>query len=179
MRLSSVIFFLTIVLQSRAQSYNDTVSDSIINEFMETVLTSSAPYESVFNKLPKKVFYKAIHIGQANWHSKMDTAFEKKFKDLYRYDSVLSKQDFTFFKDQYYSMKDTTWNFSTTRIKLKKKYKPGYFKYSIPLFTKDFKRAILWRYYYRGPLYAYSELHIYKFENGKWVIERLVGGWMS
>ncbi len=85
------------MLQSRAQSYNDTVSDGIINKFMEAVLTSSADYKSVFNKLPKKVFYKAINIGKANWDSKMDTTFEEKFRELYRYDSVLSKEDFKFF----------------------------------------------------------------------------------
>ncbi len=176
-----LLYFATISFGIKAQSYNSIVSDSIIHDFIKSVLFNNESYQSIFNKLPKNIYYKPIHIGKADWDmlNPKDTIFEIKFQDLHKFDSIFSKQDFEFIKNQYSSLKDTIWKLTFKQIKLKKKYRPKYFKYSIPLFAKDFKHAIFWRYYYRGPVSAYSELHIYKWENGKWLIEFIISGWMA
>ena len=147
---------------------------------MESVLFGKEPYGSIFNKLPKKVYYKPIHLGEANWDIlNKDTTFEVKFRDLLKFDSIFSKQDYDFIKRQYYSLKESIWKLSFKKIRFVKEKKAKIFEYSVPLFSYDYKRAIFWRFYYKGPVWAYSELHAYKLVNGKWVIDFIISGWIA
>ena len=177
-----IILFLICSLRIFAQSYNEYVNDQEINQFMIEVLTSKESYGSAFNKTNKKVYYKPIHIGQANWSifekSYENFDFKIRFKKLFER-SDLNKTDLSFMENQYQTIKETEWNFVPQKIKFKKKYRKNYFKYSIPIFNKDKTLAIMWRYQYCGSLCAYSELHIYELKNGNWKIKELIEGWIS
>jgi hypothetical protein len=147
---------------------------------MVEVLTRKESYSSIFNKLPKRIYFKPIHIGKANWRlsDSENYDFELVFDKLY-HDSDLSKEDLEYMKSQYVSTNETTWNFKHKKLKLKKRHRAGDYQYSVPLFTRDGTRAIMWRYKYCGSLCAYSELHMYNLKNGKWEITELIHGWMS
>ena len=164
------------------QSYNTIVSDEQINGFMIQVLTNPENNENAFSSSNKKVYYKPIHIGKANWSisekSYNNYDFEIRFKKLFHRED-LNKNDLTYMKEQYESIKTTKWNFDNKNLILKKKYKKNYFKYSIPIFNKDKNLAIMWRYKYCGSLCAFSEVHIYELKNGRWKIKELIEGWMS
>ena len=158
------------------------MNDKEINQFMIEILTSQEPYASAFNKTSKRIYYKPINIGQANWSisekSYENFDFEIRFKKLYER-SDLNKNDLSFMENQYQTIKETEWNFEHQKIRFKKKYRRNYFKYSIPIFNKDKTLAIMWRYKYCGSLCAYSELHIYELKDGVWRIKELIEGWIS
>ncbi|MBB6682435.1 hypothetical protein H4O20_13375 [Aequorivita sp. 609] len=158
------------------------MNDKEINQFMIEVLTSKEPYGSAFNKTNKKVYYKPVHIGQANWSifekSYENFDFKIRFKKLFERED-LNKSDLFFMENQYKTIKKTEWKFEHRKLKLKKKYRKSYFKYSIPIFNKDKTLAIMWRYQYCGSLCAYSELHIYELKDGVWKIKELIEGWIS
>jgi hypothetical protein len=165
------------------QSYNDALDDKSINDFMIGVLTSKVPYESRFNKLPKRIFYKPIHIGEAGWNflKKEDARklpFDKIFYQLLSKEKF-SEEDLAFLRAQYNTIKDTTWNFTHRSIIFKKKHRINYFEYSIPLFNKQRNIAVMWRYTYCGSLCMYSELHTYELFDGKWVIKEFIAGNMA
>ena len=178
----TIIIFLICLYRIDAQLYNEYVNDKQINQFMIHLLVTKTTYKNAFNKDFKKIYYKPIHIGKANWsmYDKLNEnlSFEVRFKKLFKR-SDLNKNDFDFMKNQYQTIKDTEWNFEHRKLKLKKIYRKNYFKYSIPIFNKDMTLAIMWRYKYCGSLCAYSELHIYEFKNGKWKIKELIDGWIS
>ena len=175
------IYILLIPNVGNGQTYSTIVSDSIISSFMSDVLTSQQPYESAFNKLPKKVYYKPIHIGNANWDYRDlsdSVAFVDKFYELLKKVN-LSNEDIDFLEKQYFGIKDTTWNLNINKVSFKKKYRKKRFKYSVPLFNKDYTLAVFWRYYYCGSLCAYSELHTYRLVGNKWILDILITGWIS
>lgn len=163
------------------QTYSEVVSDSVISKFMSDVLITQAPYESAFNKLPKKVYYKPIHLRDANWDFRNlpdTTGFSVKFDALLRKVN-LSNEDIEFLAKQYLAIKDTTWNLNIEKVSFKKKYRKKHFKYSIPIFNKDYTLAVFWRYQYCGSLCAYSELHTYRLVGGNWILDKLIDGWIS
>ncbi|PTX14354.1 hypothetical protein C8N40_11118 [Pontibacter mucosus] len=176
-----VLILLFVNIPAFSQTYNALVPDSVITKFMQDVLTNKEPYQSAFNKLPKKVFYKPISLKTASWDLRelpSETEFEIKFDKLLE-KVELTKEDVAFLKAQVNGFNDTIWNLAIPRISLKKKHKKNYFVYSVPIFTKDFKKAVFWRYMYCGSLCAYSELHTYKLYKGKWVIDEYIAGWIS
>lgn len=183
MKITGIIILTLLLSNFRAfgQTYNEVVPDSIIVNFMNDILTSEEPYQSAFNKLPKKVFYKPIHLKDANWDFRDlpdSTSFEIKFEELLK-KVELTQEDINFLQNQYSGIIDTTWQLSIKKVSFKKKYRKKQIKYSIPIFTADYQTAIFWRYLYCGSLCAYSEVHTYKLVNGKWELDLLIQGWIS
>ncbi|MBL7851793.1 MAG: hypothetical protein JNN04_12895 [Cyclobacteriaceae bacterium] len=173
------LFIILSQLNCVAQTYSKVVPDSIVEAFVFEVLHSKEPYSSIFNKLPKRIYNKPIHIGSASWTFETDTAFQAVFKILYTGEHALPSEDVVYIQKQYYGIKESAWAFKSSNLKFKKKRGRRIYEYSIPLFTKDHDKAIFWRYWSGGPLYAYSELHLYSRINGVWKIDKILAGWIS
>lgn len=179
MRKIVLCFLVFTPITCAAQTYSKVVPDSIIEKFVLEALHLKESYGSIFNKLPKRVYNKPIHIGSASWTLGSDTSFHAVFKMIYDGEHALPSDDVAFIREQYYGIKESSWGFKSADIKFKKKRGRRIYEYSIPLFTRDCNRAIFWRYWSGGPLYAYSELHLYTRVNGSWKLEKILAGWIA
>ncbi len=68
---------------------------------------------------------------------------------------------------------DSLWNYIID------KYNGGYYSINRPIFNKAFNKAYINFGYKCGDYCGYSSSYIIKKENGKWVIEELLGFWES
>lgn len=126
--LITILAFLLYSICVKSQSYNNVLADEEINQFMVEVLTRKESYWSIFNKRPKRIYFKPIHIGKANWQlsESKNCDFEIVFDKLY-HRSDLSKEDLEYMRSQYVSIVETTWNFNYKKLKLRKRHRGGAF----------------------------------------------------
>lgn len=180
-----LLLFLTclISVQIKSQTYSNVILDKNIVDFIQWKIEDSSHTSKLMNKFPRKVFYKPTNWSKANWNVNelsYDTlSFERKFKEILKLDTIFTPQDFIFFKKQYYGQKDTVWKINSGKIRFKENININFFKYTIPIFSVDYKYALVWEYFYCGRLCAYSNLYIYKFVDNKWIEYLWINGWIS
>lgn len=106
MKLLILIMFCWIQAQGYSQTYSDVIPDSYIIDFAKWEMEDSVQNSKLMNRFPRRIFYKPVSWHEANWDVNESSGspidFESKFLEILRLDSIFSKDDFDFFKKQYY-----------------------------------------------------------------------------
>ena len=141
-------------------------------------------YLSAVSAAIRRTRKSSLHWGLADWDGRWDRSEDVIFstKFILTIDSLeeyFTKEDLQFFEDQYNGQIINDWNIKSRNSRFKESFKIDYYEYSIPLFSKDFKSAIFYRYYVCGSLCGYSALWIYQWDGEKWVRTKRIKGWMS
>ena len=198
-RLIYIFFLFGLTIQTRAQTYNSIVSDSIIENFMVWEIDNSGKYSTDSKFFKKKVNTYVIHwdnaiislIESAISPNSFENQFEQMiyqdksysstyYKELKRIPEIVDEADIDFLKLQYENAeRNKQWKFNSEKVRLKRNSNNNYYTYSTPLFNKEYTIAILYKEFFCGSVCAYGHLNIYMKENGQWKLYKSIFCWQS
>lgn len=102
------------------------------------------------------------------------------FKRKNHMDTLFSAEDKTFLLEQCRAQKDTLWNSNFKNVKIERTSRINQYYYSMPIFSKNRKVALVRKMFYCGNLCAYGGiLVLVKEEIGTWRLLKTVNGWIS
>ena len=167
--------------QSKINTYNSIVSDSIINSFVQDIIRHSESFR--FGRI-KNLQRKIVNLNEVDWSyealmtdNNHEEEAELLIDRLSQYDTIFNQQDFDFIKNQLIKPTNSEWNKSTFP-KILSNSKKAY-EFSIPYFSKDLMIAIFWISKYRSPQNSWGNLSIYQYKDGKWELLIYIDGFIS
>lgn len=188
---NGILFFSS---NSVGQTYSSVVSDQEITGFLNWLTI----YDIRLGEEHKGE--KSVSIEIVDWQIShfipKDSAIKMLgnyyYSDLYLYkeyagtDTIFLQEDREFLYNQFKAIKDSVWHdtFENSEVLNKNEYKPEiyyrYYKYSIPLFSKDKQYVIVQRDYLCGRLCGYGGCFVYrKVGDHKWEYVTGVNVWLS
>ena len=184
MRTALILYFALISNFLFGQTYNSVILDSEIEAFIQWEINNTPKYGED-RKLGKKVLYykpESWKTAQTNMYGPFsDTlSFEDKLYLFLEQDTIFSKEDKVFMSEQYDSELINEWKIKFNNCRYTKRFGKNNHQITIPLFSKDLKKVLFWKYFYCGSVCAYAQLYIYKKNEEKlWVLIGTHGFWMS
>ena len=175
------IFIIFFQLNCFGQTFSDIISDFEITSFLKWEIKNSKKY----NEESAISFRRRIDPSIFKWqtqHFEIDdeskySSFEYLFSDENGLDTIFERE---FFIKQSKAINTETWSKKIRRAKFiddKGKY---YYKYSIPLFSKDKSFVILKKEFFCGDICAYGGIYLYKkINNNKWEKIQVIKNWVS
>lgn len=157
------------------------------NQPIKTYQPDTNQIKSFFSQIDDSVLTKGSFLL-------VDTV-QLKWKNLFvqttSYQKALSSSDIDFIANQIEQTPATIWTnsmFDSARIvsnsyitsfNKRTAWIPIHYKFSFPYFTKDKKHCILYYDKYCGSLCAEQSLRLYKYENGKWTLIKVLFSFVS
>ena len=92
---------------------------------------------------------------------------------------IFNNNDIEYMKEQFENELKNNWTFETKKSKLKNRLKKDFYSYTIPLFSKDKSKAIIYKEFYCGSLCAYGTIEILEKKDNKWNFYDSMFLWMS
>jgi hypothetical protein len=181
-----IVIILSFSTLGHSQKYSSIISDNEIEEFIQWKINKeireSKKYKSSISVV--KLFHQPEKWRNAQtdiFSFSCDTiSFEIKLFSFLQSDTVFNQEDRVFLSQQYDSEIVTDWNEQFDNVKLKKKFGKNNYKMTIPLFSKDKSKLIVWVYYYCGSLCASATVFIYeKIDENSWKLIGTYGRWES
>lgn len=180
-----LIIVISIHFSSNSQTYSSIINDEEISIFLNWITIHDKKYteESYFER--KKISNKALKWHSENFINNYEDPYENKMflyhkkNDL---DLIFNKDDQEFIYKQFINIKDSIWQTKFAKSKLlSKKHKiNNYYSYSVPLFSIDKKKVILYRIFHCGDECAYGGYYIYsKINENDWMLIKSINFWMS
>ena len=185
-RISLALFILFTVVKSSGQTYSTVLTDQEIHNFFYQINNSK---NIRIHKLSPYIFsWSSILSFNDTTNQELPLNFLNKASQEYSIlKSSFTQGDIEFIRQQYVSLKDTTWDFRQLKkfivadsiinkeifkksLSGKRKIKDNYsYSFSVPLFSLDRKSAIIYQDYFCGALCSTSCIYLYQKSNdGRW-----------
>ncbi|AUC16541.1 hypothetical protein BTO06_15905 [Tenacibaculum sp. SZ-18] len=156
-KLFTIIFLLVSIHKIYSQSYSNVIPDSLINRIIVFHIDKTFKAYDDQKLWKKRIYYKPVNWSEALISifspEKTDFIFQKEamIKNDQRSNvkkkkitELFSKSDFNYMEKQFNSEKNTEWNFKIKKGRLKNNPNRKFYSFSIPLFSKDHKKAIFY-----------------------------------
>jgi hypothetical protein len=178
------ILFFTAISTALAQKYSSIIPDTEIEEFIQWEMSNTPKFREDRKVGKKALFYQPISWKKADIQlsgPKGDSlSFRIKFYFFLKKDTLFNNNDIIFFEQQYNSEIITPWKKKFKNVDLKRTLGLKTHLVTIPMFSLDKSKVIIWKYFYCGSLCAYACLYIYeKIDNNNWILISKYGCWMS
>ena len=154
--------FLILTVNVKAQTFSSLIKDSEIKEIIKLDIdkedTNSKGGKNVKKELLDwKSWVSIIGINSGYIKSKRDSI-----------NQLFTESDFDYMKEQIKAEKDTVWNLSLEKGKIKENPKNKYYLYSIPLFDQKREKALIIKDYSCGSLCGKTTIEIYIKTENSW-----------
>ncbi len=179
-----LVILISIHYSSNSQTYSSIIDDEEIYNFLNWITIHDEKY-SEENFKRKKISNKILSWQPENFINNYEDQFENE-KFLYQEENdlhlVFKKDDQQFIYKQFTSLKDSIWHteFSKSKLISQKNKRTNYYAYSIPLFSIDKKKAVIYCIFYCGDECAYGGYFIYsKINETDWILIKDINSWQS
>ena len=152
-----LILLLLFTVNLYSQTYNNIVSDSIVNELLIFEIDNSPKtyddqkwWEKRINSIPipwseVMISIYSPEIADFEFQKKVLIERDKQYnQELKNLTELFSESDFNYMKKQFNSENKIKWNFKIKKGRIKNNPKRKYYTYSIPLFNKKNTKEILY-----------------------------------
>jgi hypothetical protein len=155
---------LTVSFQGQCQHYNSVISDGEIESFIQWEIDNTPKYseDRKYGKkklLDKPESWKTSGIGKLLTGKSI--SFETRLHLFFENDTLFDNEDREFIKSQYETEIIKEWRIKFENVNIKKKPNLNYHGMTVPLFSKDKSKVIIWKYFYCGSLCGHSCIFIY------------------
>lgn len=188
-----ILTFFFICQVSYSQRYSIIVNDEIIHEVIIFDIDNSPKNISdrIFGKKKinrERILWKEALISIFNENS--IATFEYQFEALVQRDrnndlelnhisELFDKEDIPHLREQFENEIENSWKFKAKKGTIKKNPRNNFYSYSIPLFDREYKTAIIYKEFFCGSLCAYGTVEFYRKDNGKWIHYKSIALWIS
>lgn len=163
---TTLLILLMVSLSSRghSQSYNSVISDREIENFIQWEIDNIPKYSEDRNFGKKKLLDKPMSwktAGIGKLLSGDSISFEKRFYLFFEHDTLFDEADKAYIKRQYDTEVIRKWSVKFENVNLKKKANLNYHGMTIPLYSIDKSKVIVWKYFFCGSVCGHACIFIY------------------
>jgi len=189
----TLILLVILTFKTYSQTYSGIVSDSLINELLISEI-DNRPKSSDDQKLWKK----RIAANPISWNQAMiklissppyNFEFQKTEliirdrrynRELKKITELFTQSDFEYMERQFNSEQKSKWNFKAKKGRIKNFPKRNFYSYSIPLFDKEHKKAIIYGEFGGcGGVCGGASMFVYLKKGNTWELYKTIPLWES